>query len=108
MAVAGCALLVAGLTQGPSANWTPYTIVIVMLGLCSMIGFFFVEKKVRRPILPPALWKVPGFTALIIAYFLGFGAFLAWQFYAIQFWLRIQHAFPVRTNCFAEILEHMR
>jgi MFS family permease len=97
LAVAGCALLVAGLTQGPSADWTPYTIVIVMLGLLSMVGFFFVEKKVRRPILPPALWKVPGFTALIIAYFLGFGAFLAWQFYAIQFWLRIQHASPLKV-----------
>ncbi|PWN35374.1 MFS general substrate transporter [Meira miltonrushii] len=97
LAVAGCALLVAGLTQGPSANWTPYTIVIVMLGLVSMVGFFLVERKVRRPILPPALWKVPGFTALILAYFLGFGGFLAWQFYAIQFWLRIQHASPLKV-----------
>ena len=32
----------------------------------------------------------------MIAYFLGFGSFFgAWQFYAIQFWLRIQHAAPI-------------
>ena len=32
----------------------------------------------------------------MIAYFLGFGSFLgAWQFYAIQFWLRIQGATPL-------------
>lgn len=95
LAVTGCALLVAGLTQGPSANWAPYTIVIVMLGLVSMVAFFYVEHKVMRPLLPPGLWKVPGFTALIIAYFLGFGGFLAWQFYAIQFWLKVQHVTPL-------------
>jgi hypothetical protein len=32
----------------------------------------------------------------MIAYFLGFGSFFGcWQFYAIQFWLRIQHATPI-------------
>lgn len=95
LAVIGCALLVAGLTQGPSANWTPYTIALVLVGLAAMIAFFYVERIVRRPLLPPALWKVPGFTALIIAYFLGFGGFMAWQFYAIQFWLKIQNVSPL-------------
>lgn len=97
LAVTGCALLVAGLTQGPSANWAPYTIVIVMLGLAAMVGFFYVEHKVMRPLLPPALWKVPGFMALIFAYFLGFGGFMAWQFYAIQFWLKVQHVTPLNV-----------
>jgi MFS family permease len=68
LAVTGCALLVAGLTQGPSANWQPYTIVIVALGLTALIAFFFVERRVQRPLLPPALWRVPGFTPLIISY----------------------------------------
>ena len=32
----------------------------------------------------------------MIEYFLGFGSFFgAWQFYAIEFWLRIQHATPI-------------
>lgn len=68
LAVTGCALLVAGLTQGPSANWKPYTIVIVFIGLVSLVAFFVVERKVQRPLLPPALWKVPGFTPLVISY----------------------------------------
>lgn len=68
LAVTGCALLVAGLTQGPSASWKPYTIVIVAFGLVSLIAFFFVEQKVKRPLLPLALWKVPGFTPLVISY----------------------------------------
>jgi hypothetical protein len=84
LAVVGCALLVAGLTQGPSADWQAYTIVIVVLGLAALVAFFFIEKRVQRPLLPPALWRVPGFLALISSYFLGFGSFMAWQFYAIQ------------------------
>jgi MFS family permease len=68
LAVTGCALLVAGLTQGPSADWKPYAIVIVLLGLSSLVAFFFVERKVQRPLLPPALWRIPGFTALIVSY----------------------------------------
>ena len=41
--------------------------------------------------IPSKLWRTPGFAPLMAAYFLGFGAFVgAWQFYAIQFFLRIQ------------------
>jgi predicted MFS family arabinose efflux permease len=28
---------------------------------------------------------------------LGFGAFMAWQFYALQFWLQVQHASPLQV-----------
>lgn len=68
LAVTGCALLVAGLTQGPSASWEPYTIVIAVLGVVALVAFFYVERKVQRPLLPPALWRIPGFTPLIISY----------------------------------------
>lgn len=95
LAVFGCAMIVAGLTQGPSAEWKHYTIVLVVLGLIALVSFFFVERRVQRPLLPPALWKIPGFTALIIAYFLGFGGFFAWQFYAVTFWIEIQHTTPL-------------
>ncbi|UZJ51732.1 hypothetical protein CBS101457_001052 [Exobasidium rhododendri] len=95
LAVTGCALLVAGLTQGPSVNWAPYSIVIVVLGLVSLTAFFFVERRVQRPLLPPSLWRVPGFTPLIISYFIGFGSFMAWQFFALQFWLKVQHVSPL-------------
>jgi MFS family permease len=68
LAVTGCALLVAGLTQGPSADWAPYAIGIVGTGLACLVAFFFVEQRVQRPLLPPALWRVPGFTPLILSY----------------------------------------
>lgn len=68
LAVAGCALLVAGLTQGPSANWTWYMIMIVLLGIALLVAFFFVERWVYRPLVPPRLWSAPGFTPMIIAY----------------------------------------
>ncbi|KAJ6102465.1 hypothetical protein N7486_004892 [Penicillium sp. IBT 16267x] len=57
---------------------------------------FFAERAAVRPLIPNRLWSTPGFTPLMIAYFLGFGSFFGcWQFYAIQFWLRIQHATPI-------------
>lgn len=64
----GCALLVAGLTQGPAADWQPFAIVMVISGLLLLATFFYIEKKVQRPLLPPALWGVPSFTPMIISY----------------------------------------
>lgn len=54
---------------------------------------FSVEERVHRPLIPTRLWKTKGFTPLMLAYFLGFGCCSgSWQFYAVQFWLHIQHA----------------
>ncbi|KAL5335116.1 major facilitator superfamily-domain-containing protein [Aspergillus crustosus] len=86
-----------GLTQGPVAAWSPYTYTLIIIGILLLIALFFWERSVKtRPLIPHHLWRTPGFTPLMIAYFLGFGSFFGvWQFYAIQFWLRIQNATPV-------------
>jgi MFS family permease len=121
LAAAGCGLLVFGLTQGSSAHWNPYTYISIILGFAMLVGFYFVEKRVARPLVPNKLWQTPGFTSLLIAYFLGLGAYSkfskshpsslksslltlsiittggGWQFYAIQFWQRYQHATPLTT-----------
>lgn len=95
-AVLGCISLLFGLTQGSGAKWAPYTYALIIVGLVFMVAFFFVENRVQRPLIPNRLWKIQGFTPLMAAYFLGFGAFVGpWQFYAIQFWLRIQHVKPI-------------
>ncbi|KAJ5312354.1 hypothetical protein PENANT_c011G08161 [Penicillium antarcticum] len=95
-AAGGCVCLLFGLTQGPVASWQPYTYVLIIISLILFIGLFFAERRAVRPLIPNRLWKTPGFTPLMIAYFLGFGSFFGcWQFYAIQFWLRIQHATPI-------------
>ncbi|KAL5357123.1 efflux pump antibiotic resistance protein [Aspergillus floccosus] len=96
LAITGCVCLLFGLTQGGVTSWTPYTCVLTALGIVFLIGLFFAERYVARPLIPNRLWKTKGFTPLMVAYFLGFGSFFgAWQFYAIQFWLRIQHASPL-------------
>ncbi|RAK95838.1 efflux pump antibiotic resistance protein [Aspergillus ibericus CBS 121593] len=95
-AVGGCVCLLFGLTQGGVTDWSVYTCVLTAVGIVLLIGLFIVERYVTRPLIPTRLWKTKGFTPLMIAYFMGFGSFFgAWQFYAIQFWLRIQHASPI-------------
>ncbi|KAH8655860.1 major facilitator superfamily domain-containing protein [Xylariales sp. PMI_506] len=94
----GCGLILFGLTQGSIANWNPYTYSLIIVGILCFVAFYFVEARVPRPLIPNALWKTPGFIALLIAYFLGFGGFSgAWQFYIVQFWQRYQGATPLTT-----------
>jgi len=95
-AVTGCICLLFGLTQGSVVQWSPYTYSLVVVGILLLIAFFVVERWVPRPLIPNRLWNTKGFTPLMIAYFLGYGAFSgAWQFYAVQFWLRIQNHEPL-------------
>ncbi|KAK7952889.1 Major facilitator superfamily transporter [Apiospora saccharicola] len=96
LASVGCSLVVFGLTQGASADWNPYTYCSIILGFLMLGAFYFVEQRVARPLIPNKLWQTPGFKPLLVAYFLGLGAFSgAWQFYAIQFWLRYQGVTPL-------------
>ncbi|KAJ5661444.1 uncharacterized protein N7477_009060 [Penicillium maclennaniae] len=96
LAVSGCVCLLFGLTQGSVEEWSPFTYALVIAGILLIVAFFFAEHWVERPLIPNRLWKTKGFTPLMVAYFLGFGAFSgAWQFYAVQFWLRIQHTAPL-------------
>ncbi|PLB52242.1 putative transporter [Aspergillus steynii IBT 23096] len=96
LAILGCVCLLFGLTQGSVTQWSAYTCVLTALGIVFLIALFIAERYVTRPLIPTRLWSTKGFTPLMIAYFLGFGSFFgAWQFYAVQFWLRIQHATPL-------------
>ncbi|KAK3632893.1 hypothetical protein LTR56_016072 [Elasticomyces elasticus] len=92
----GCSLILFGITQGSSAHWNPCTYCTIIAGFLMLGGFYFVEQRVTRPIVPNGIWRTPGFAALLISYFLGFGAYNGgWQFYAIQFWSRYQGASPL-------------
>nr|POE86607.1 drug resistance protein [Quercus suber] len=95
-AVLGCVCLMFGLTQGSVVHWSLYTYILTIIGVLSLGLFFWIETRVLRPLVPPQLWRTPGFAPLMAAYFLGFGGFVgAWQFYAVQFFLRIQHVQPL-------------
>lgn len=90
-AIVGCVCLLFGLTQGSVAHWSPYTYVLIIVGILVLGLFFWLETTVPRPLVPTHLWRVPGFAPLMSAYFLGFGGFVgAWQFYAVQFFLTQQ------------------
>jgi MFS family permease len=95
LAVSGSVCLLFGLTQGSVSQWSPYTYALVVIGVILLAAFFFAESRVARPLIPTRLWKTPGFAPLMAAYFVGFGAYISWQFYAIQFWLRIQQVSPL-------------
>lgn len=96
LAMTGCICLLFGLTQGSVVEWNPYTYSLVIVGLFFIIAFFVAERWVSRPLIPNNLWHVKGFTPLMVAHFLAYGAFSgAWQFYAVQFWLRIQQKEPM-------------
>ncbi|PWN40008.1 MFS general substrate transporter [Ceraceosorus guamensis] len=95
LAMIGSGCIVAGLTQGSPSNWASYTYVLVIAGVATLGAFALAEKQAHRPLLPNSLWKVPNFTAVIIAYFLSYGAYSAWQFYAIDFWLNLQRVSPL-------------
>jgi MFS family permease len=75
LASIGCSLIIFGLTQGSSAHWNPYTYSTMILGFLMLVGFYFIEKRVSRPLIPNKLWQMPGFGALLISYFLGLGAY---------------------------------
>ena len=92
----GCVFVLFGLTQGSVVKWTPYTYALLIVGVILVISFFFIQHWVKRPLIPNGLWKTKGFTPLMIAYFIGYGGFQGgWQFYAVQFWLRIQQNTPL-------------
>ncbi|KAE8363514.1 MFS general substrate transporter [Aspergillus caelatus] len=96
ISVSGCGLLIFGLTQGAPTHWTPYTYILVIVGMFLLVAFYFVERWVSRPLIDNRLWKTPGMIWLLISYFLGYGAFNgAWMFYAVRFFLTIQDKPPI-------------
>ena len=77
LGLAGSACLLFGLTQGTPAQWPPYTIVTVILGVIFLAAFGWVETRVARPLVPIILWRTPGFTPLVVAYGFGYGSYIA-------------------------------
>ncbi|KAL7954482.1 MFS general substrate transporter [Trichoderma compactum] len=96
LASLGCGLILFGLTQGSAVQWSPYTYTTIILGFLLLVAFHFVERRATRPLIPNGLWRTPGFAAVLLSYIFGFGGYAgAWQFYAIQFWLRFQGVSPL-------------
>jgi hypothetical protein len=95
LAALSCICILFGLIQGGSTGWAPYTYALIILGFLTLFAFVYLETRVPRPLIPMRLFRTPGFAPLMAAYFLGFGAYTGWQFYALQFFLRLQHKEPI-------------
>ncbi|KAI5291398.1 hypothetical protein KEM54_005013 [Ascosphaera aggregata] len=100
VAVAACGLLIFGLTQGSAAHWAPYTWSAIIASMFLFALFIYVESNVADPLVPNSIWKTKGFLPVASAYFLSFGSFSAYQFYAITFWLRIQGKSPLMAGLY--------
>lgn len=75
LASLGSGLILFGLTQGSSVHWNPYTYSLIIVGILMLVGFFFNERRVARPLVPNGLWRTPGFAAVLLSYIFGFGAY---------------------------------
>lgn len=75
LASLGSGLILFGLTQGSSVKWNPYTYSLIIVGILMLVGFFFNERRVARPLVPNGLWRTPGFAAVLLSYIFGFGAY---------------------------------
>ncbi|KAJ5340458.1 MFS general substrate transporter [Penicillium brevicompactum] len=94
--VAGCGLLIFGLTQGVPSEWSPYSYATMIAGFLLLVAFYIMEKYVRRPLIDGRLWTTEGFVPLMICYFIGYGAFTgAWLLYAVRFLLTEQNKQPI-------------
>lgn len=75
LASLSCGLILFGLTQGSAVQWNPYTYSMIILGFVFLVAFYFVERRVARPLIPNGLWRTPGFVAVLSSYVFGFGAY---------------------------------
>jgi hypothetical protein len=57
-------------------KWKTWWIIFCLIMGVVLIGVFvFVESKVKHPLMPLSIWKVPQFPKLMLCFGLGFGAF---------------------------------
>lgn len=87
-------------SQGPASDWSPYTYVLLIVGVLLFAAFIYSQSRVFNPIMPLDVWSVPSFKPLMLALFLGWGAFFAWQFYATLFWIKVQNETPLKTSLY--------
>ncbi|KAI9832581.1 MAG: hypothetical protein M1826_001531 [Phylliscum demangeonii] len=91
--VSGLVLINVAWNQGPIVGWgTPYTYILLLLGLGCMAVFAFVEMRVAAaPLIP--LKAFTGETGFVLACLAaGWAAFGIWIFYGWQFLYELRHA----------------
>ncbi|KAJ7592828.1 major facilitator superfamily domain-containing protein [Mycena floridula] len=78
----GLILFVFGISEGSGSQWaTPRVIVPLVLSIVMFAAFFFIERIVKSPALPPATWSNKNFLPLF---------FYAWSVYWWVFGVQVQ------------------
>lgn len=71
LSTGGLILLSFVLSSGGVYGWNKAFIIVLLVTSVALLGVFtWVEKKVKNPIMPLSLWKIPNFAALWVS---GFG-----------------------------------
>ncbi|RCK63593.1 hypothetical protein Cantr_10013 [Candida viswanathii] len=96
--VSGLVLINFAVNQGPNVGWkVPYVYVLLIVGVLSMVVFFFVEKKVDDPLVPSEVLK--GDTGFILGCIgAGWSCFGVWLYYTFRWSLIIDRDNPVMSG----------
>ncbi|QBM90934.1 MFS transporter, DHA2 family, multidrug resistance protein [Metschnikowia aff. pulcherrima] len=85
--------------QGPVVGWSsPYIIVLLVVSVALIIGFFYLELKVvKHPLLPREIFTLRiGLVLLCMS--LGWGLFGIWQYYYWCFLLNLRGYTPIAAS----------
>ncbi|KAG7662003.1 uncharacterized protein J8A68_004503 [[Candida] subhashii] len=95
LGVSGLVLINFAFNQGPNVGWkTPYVYVLLIVGFLCLPAFYFVEKRVTNPLVPPEVLKGDtGFVLGCIA--AGWSCFGIWIFYQFRWALLVDNNNPV-------------
>ena len=93
--VSGLVLFNVAWNQAPIVGWQdPYVYVLLILGILSLVAFFFVESRVHQPLLPVKALSAPVLFVLS-ATGLGWGSFGIYLYYLWQFLIELRHLSPL-------------
>jgi MFS family permease len=103
LVTSGLVLFCFGLTDAGNApnKWgTWYIIFCLIIGLVLIGTFVFVESRVKSPLMPLSIWRVPQFGKLMLCFGLGFGAFGGSMIYGYSlYYQQIYQASPITVWC---------
>ena len=92
----GMFLLVLALLRGNQLGWGSTQILTELAGAAALlIAFILVERRVREPMLPPRLFRLPAFTGAQLAVFAMSASFFALFLYTTLYLQNILHLSPL-------------
>ncbi|KAI4159294.1 MAG: hypothetical protein LQ342_006698 [Letrouitia transgressa] len=96
--VSGLVLVNVAWNQGPTVGWqTPYTYILLIIGILCLAAFVLVERKVDQPLLPVTTLKAP-ILFILSATAVGWASFGIWLYYLWEFLLTLRHHSPLLAS----------